>query len=101
MGDRKPEVLEPPKCYPQFLQPMKNSNKLHLSPATGKTPRGEKEAVAELLMILVECIEELNTRSRETPLRKFFSEIEKDERLESFIIERLRQSKVRAISRVT
>ena len=55
MGDPKPEVLEPPKCYLQFLHLIKNSNKLHLSPAIGKTPRGEKEAVGELLIILVEC----------------------------------------------
>lgn len=54
--------------------------------------------MGELLMILVDCMEELNTRSRETLLKKFFSEIERDDRLEKFIVERLSQSKVKAIS---
>ncbi|KAF7145395.1 hypothetical protein RHSIM_Rhsim04G0135300 [Rhododendron simsii] len=74
------------------------SDRISLSPSTGKTPKGEKEAVDELLTILVECMEELNTRSRETLLRKFFSEIEREERLEQFIVERLKQSRVKAIS---
>ncbi|KAH7844329.1 hypothetical protein Vadar_026880 [Vaccinium darrowii] len=71
---------------------------ISLSPPTGKTPKSEKEAVDELLMILVECMEELNTRSRETLLRKFFSEIEREKQLEQFIVERLKQSRVKAIS---
>ncbi|XP_058212711.1 uncharacterized protein LOC131324661 isoform X2 [Rhododendron vialii] len=75
-----------------------SSDQISLSPSTGKTPKGEKEAVDELLTILVECMEELNTRSRETLLCKFFSEIEREERLERFIVERLKQSRVKAIS---
>ncbi|KAL6998115.1 hypothetical protein U1Q18_008243 [Sarracenia purpurea var. burkii] len=68
------------------------------SPATGKTPKREKEAVDELLAILLECMEEVSTRSRESLLRKFFSEIEKEERLETFIVDRLKQTRVKAIS---
>lgn len=76
-----------------------NSDRIiSLSPSNGKTPKGEKEAVDELLAILIECMEELNTRSREALLRKFFSEIEREERLEQFIVERLKQSRVKALS---
>ncbi|KAL7170392.1 hypothetical protein ACSBR2_035291 [Camellia fascicularis] len=75
-----------------------SEDRIHFSPSTGKTPKGEKEAVDELLLILIECMDELNTRSRESLLRKFFSEIEKEERLERFIVERLKQSKVKSIS---
>ncbi|KAG5553382.1 hypothetical protein RHGRI_011308 [Rhododendron griersonianum] len=75
-----------------------SSYRISFSPSTGKTPKGEKEAVDELLRILIECMEELNTRSRETLLHKFFSEIEREERLERFIVERLKQSRVKAIS---
>ncbi|KAG5553391.1 hypothetical protein RHGRI_011317 [Rhododendron griersonianum] len=75
-----------------------SSDGISLSPSTGKTPKGEKEAVDELLTILLECMEELNTRSKEDLLRKFFSEIEREERLERFIVERLKQSRVKAIS---
>ncbi|KAG5556643.1 hypothetical protein RHGRI_007050 [Rhododendron griersonianum] len=98
--DQPSHLEQPPLCYPQLEKPLMKStlSKRHFSPSTGKTPRGEKEAVGELLMILVDCMEELNTRSRETLLRKFFSEIERDERLEKFIVERLSQSKVKAIS---
>ncbi|KAH7855352.1 hypothetical protein Vadar_023972 [Vaccinium darrowii] len=83
--DQVSDHLEPPpKCYPQLEKPLMKSSlsKRHYSPSTGKTPRGEKEAVSELVKILVDCMEELNTKSRETLLRKFFSEIERDERLE-------------------
>jgi hypothetical protein len=99
--DQVSDNLEPPpKSYPQLEKPLMKSSlsKRHYSPSTGNTPRGEKEAVSELLTILVDCMEELNTKSRETLLRKFFSEIERDERLEVFIVERLRQSEVKAIS---
>jgi len=100
--DQLSDHLEPPppKCYPpQLEKPLKTSlSKRRYSPSTGKTPRGEKEAVSELLAILVDCMEELNSKSTETLLRKFFSEIERDERLEVFIVDRLRQSKVKAIS---
>lgn len=99
--DQLSDHLEPPpKCYPpQLEKPLKTSlSKRRYSPSTGKTPRGEKEAVSELLTILVDCMEKLNTKSTETLLRKFFSEIERDERLEVFIVDRLRQSKVKAIS---
>ncbi|KAF5940493.1 hypothetical protein HYC85_021660 [Camellia sinensis] len=75
-----------------------SEDRIHFSPSTGKTPKGEKEAVDELLLILIECMDELNTRSRESLLRKFFSEIEKEERLERFIVERLKQSKVKSIT---
>ncbi|KAI8563132.1 hypothetical protein RHMOL_Rhmol03G0089000 [Rhododendron molle] len=98
--DQPSHLEQPPLAYPQLEKPLMRSalSKRHFSPSTGKTPRGEKEAVGELLMILVDCMQELNTRSRETLLRKFFSEIERDERLEKFIVERLSQSKVKAIS---
>lgn len=98
--DQPSHLEQPPLCYPQLEKHLMKStlSKRRFSPSTGNTPREEKEAVGELLMILVDCMEELNTRSRETLLRKFFSEIERDERLEKFIVERLSQSKVKAIS---
>ncbi|KAG5556638.1 hypothetical protein RHGRI_007045 [Rhododendron griersonianum] len=98
--DQPSHLEQPPLCYPQLEKHLMKStlSKRHFSPTTGNTPREEKEAVGELLMILVDSMKELNTRSRETLLRKFFSEIERDERLEKFIVERLSQSKVKAIS---
>ncbi|KAA8518613.1 hypothetical protein F0562_016087 [Nyssa sinensis] len=62
------------------------------------TPQAEVEAVAELIQILTDCMGELRTKSRELLLMKFFSEIEKEPSLESFIIQRLKQSKVGLIS---
>ncbi|KAA8516680.1 hypothetical protein F0562_016814 [Nyssa sinensis] len=47
-------------------------------PPPEPTPKAEVEAVDELLQILVECLDELHTKSRELLLRKFFSEIEKE-----------------------
>ncbi|PSS01390.1 Formin like [Actinidia chinensis var. chinensis] len=88
--------LERPESYPEIPKHFRNG--IQFSPSSGKTPKEEKEAVSELLAILVDCMDELNTRTRETLLRKFFSEIEGDERLEKFIVERLSQSKVKAIS---
>jgi len=95
-----PHLEQLPNGYPEGGKGAMKSwlSRRHYSPSKGSTPREEKEAVGELLLILVDCMEELNTKSRESLLRKFFSEVERDERLESFIVERLRQSKVKAIS---
>ncbi|XP_052174853.1 uncharacterized protein LOC127789855 [Diospyros lotus] len=95
------EDLEPQPAYFRSSEAVMISEKIiHLSPATGKTPREEKEAVDELVVILIECMDEINTRSREFLLRKFFFEVERDERLERFIVERLKQSRVEAISQL-
>ena len=67
--------------------------------ATTTAVSGQGEAVVdELVMILLECLERVDTEFKELLLRKVFSELEKEEELESFIIERLEHSKVKAIS---
>ncbi|KAM7531626.1 hypothetical protein LguiB_035036 [Lonicera macranthoides] len=67
--------------------------------ATTSAVSGQGEAVVdELLTILLECLERVDTKFKELLLRKVFSELEKEDKLESFIIERLEHSKVKAIS---
>ncbi|KAM7515582.1 hypothetical protein LguiA_005165 [Lonicera macranthoides] len=58
----------------------------------------EEPVVDELVIILLECLERVDTKFKKLLLRKVFSELEKEEKLESFIIERLEHSKVKAIS---
>ena len=59
--------LELPECYPRIPKHFKNI--IQFSPSSVKTPMEEKEVVAELLVILIDCMDELNTRSRDTLIR--------------------------------
>ncbi|PSS23607.1 Soluble scavenger receptor cysteine-rich domain-containing protein [Actinidia chinensis var. chinensis] len=92
------ESTDDDRCPNPEIFAAEEEGRIRLSPSTGRTPMAEKEAVDELLSILVECMEGLNTRSRELLLRKFFAELEREESLEQFIVERLKQSRVKAIS---
>lgn len=57
-----------------------------------------EEVTDELTVILVECLKKLDAQSRGSLLLKFFSEMEKEMNLEDFILDRLKHSKVNAIS---
>ncbi|KAL9153445.1 hypothetical protein ABFS82_10G049300 [Erythranthe guttata] len=58
----------------------------------------ESEAVDELIQILVECLKEVDIRTREFLLRKCFFEIEKEIPLERFLVDRIKQSRVKLLS---
>ncbi|KAL7096677.1 hypothetical protein ACP275_10G094200 [Erythranthe tilingii] len=58
----------------------------------------ESEAVDELIQILVECLKEADIRTREVLLRKCFFEIEKEIPLERFLVDRIKQSRVKLLS---
>lgn len=58
-----------------------------------------QEVTDELILILAEGLKKVDNMSRGSLLLKFFSELmEKDMNLEGFILDRLRHSKVNAIS---
>ncbi|GFP97568.1 hypothetical protein PHJA_001900900 [Phtheirospermum japonicum] len=54
----------------------------------------EVEVVDELVGILVECLKRADIKTREALLRRFFFEIEKEESLERFLVERIKHSKL-------
>lgn len=54
----------------------------------------ESEVVDEVLQILVECVKKADIRGQEILLRKFFFEIEKEMSLETFLVQRLQNSKL-------
>lgn len=54
----------------------------------------ESEVVDELLQILVECVEKADIRGQQILLRKFFFEIEKEMSLQTFLVQRLQNSKL-------
>lgn len=54
----------------------------------------ESEVVEELVQILVECVKKVDVKGQEFLLRKFFYEIEKEIPLQSFLVDRLKRSKI-------
>lgn len=57
----------------------------------------ESEVVEELVQILVDCVKKVDVKGQEILLRKFFYEIEKEVPLQSFLVDRLKRSKISSL----
>ena len=86
----------------QFPLPTKPMFDYDTSCSTTSTPSVaeyfEGEVIDELLLILVESLELVSTKTRKYLIAKFFKEIEEETSFEGFIRQRLQNSKAKALS---
>ncbi|GFY93436.1 hypothetical protein Acr_08g0018320 [Actinidia rufa] len=76
-----------------FQQQFDNTELQKSPPKSCQVEEAEEEQVVdELLLILVQCLERVSTKSRQLLLKKFFGEVEKEMSSEGFIPERIGSS---------